>query len=131
MKTLTPLFVIFLLACGKAHEKDLILNYDGYLEQVKAALKDSLPQNDFSRLDFMSYKKNSSGSGSFYCRIPLVDAEREFVFLKTDSMGHILVGSKYQIDFTEAEVKKSKGRGRILRRSLSGAFTSKIGRAHV
>src|SRR3712207_2621230 len=85
--------ILLLASC----QKEIRLNSSDvtYLDQVRKVLKDSLSDNDFSKLDFTRARitKNPPAS-TYYFRIPFKRSllSQEFVLLKTYTNGTVLSG---------------------------------------
>ncbi len=84
---------IFILSCKKNVEPDK--EESGYLNNIKACLKDSLTAGNYANLDFARSVITKKDKEKRFFRVPLVGKRfsEEFILLYTDTVGKILEGS--------------------------------------
>src|SRR5260221_14235285 len=100
--TLITLALLLIVSCKK--EISNKNNFSGYIENVKAALKDSLSTNDYSTLDFSKPVLSKVDSVQLYLlRIPIKgkNIKNDFVLVKTNADGKIERGKIIHLGGTE------------------------------
>src|SRR5690242_13870644 len=113
--TLSLLFFVAFVSC----QKESVSKNNRYLENVKAALKDSVSASDYTQFDFSRAVLSKVDSVQLYClRIPLkgMKLEKDFVILKTSSWGKIEAGRIVHLEGNEVEY----GEGAVKRRTFNG-----------
>lgn len=110
------LFCFFILGCKKEITQPA---GNAYLQNVKAALKDSLINSDYAALDFSRALLNKVDSaGLYFLRVPFRDKAiaRDFVMVKTTQDGKIKEG---RIIHMEGKIQNLNWEGAVLVSSLN------------
>jgi hypothetical protein len=95
-------FIFFVLVSCRKEIKNLN-EHSGYIKNVRAALKDSIPANDFATLDFNRAVLSKVDSVQlFFLRIPFKEKnlQNDFVIVKTNADGKINAGKIVHLDGT-------------------------------
>lgn len=118
---------LLLVAC---HKNEFPSSLPGaYVQGVSAALKDSLPAEQYAALDFgHAVQTHIDSAHLHFLRIPFTgkDIAKDFIIVQTDAAGHIQRGQQISIEPSATSAGTSSFNGQISYHSLSGKTLSSM-----